>query len=160
MDLTRWLDKVPVLLHTWYPGQEGGTSVAQILFGEHDPEAELRDGSAANLIRMGRMSQDDRFKNIAAARMQRMRNLTLAADFGSDDNPAVGLGEREIAFALEGLGHKVIRQRMVEGYQLDLSIGHVAIEVKFNARGCFTFGKRERREKLFECGFSHSYLHQ
>ena len=28
MDTRRWLDKVPALLHTWYPGQEGGTAVA------------------------------------------------------------------------------------------------------------------------------------
>jgi len=41
MDTSRWLDKVPVLLHTWYPGQEGGTAVAQILFGQHDPEGRL-----------------------------------------------------------------------------------------------------------------------
>jgi hypothetical protein len=41
VDTSRWLDKVPVLLHTWYPGQEGGTAVAQILFGQHDPEAKL-----------------------------------------------------------------------------------------------------------------------
>jgi len=41
MDTSRWLDKVPVLLHTWYPGQEGGTAVAQILFGQHDPEGKL-----------------------------------------------------------------------------------------------------------------------
>ena len=41
MDTSRWLDKVPVLLHTWYPGQEGGTAVAQILFGQHNPEGKL-----------------------------------------------------------------------------------------------------------------------
>jgi beta-glucosidase len=41
MDTSRWLDKVAVLLHTWYPGQEGGTAVAQILFGQHDPEGKL-----------------------------------------------------------------------------------------------------------------------
>ncbi|MGO8757103.1 MAG: beta-glucosidase [Terracidiphilus sp.] len=41
MDVTRWLDKVPVLLHTWYPGQEGGTAVAQVLFGKHNPEGKL-----------------------------------------------------------------------------------------------------------------------
>ena len=41
MDTRRWLDKVPVLLHTWYPGQEGGTAVAQILFGQHNPEGKL-----------------------------------------------------------------------------------------------------------------------
>ncbi len=40
-DTTRWLDKVPVFLDTFYPGQEGGTAVAQILFGQHDPEGKL-----------------------------------------------------------------------------------------------------------------------
>ncbi len=41
MDVSRWLDKVPALLHTYYPGQEGGTAVAEILFGRHDPEGKL-----------------------------------------------------------------------------------------------------------------------
>ncbi len=41
MDVERWLDKVAVLLHTWYPGQEGGTALAEILFGKHDPEGKL-----------------------------------------------------------------------------------------------------------------------
>jgi beta-glucosidase len=41
METAPWLDKVPVLLHIWYPGQEGGTAVAEILFGKHDPEGKL-----------------------------------------------------------------------------------------------------------------------
>ncbi len=41
MDTRRWLDKVPALLHTWYPGQEGGTAVAEVLFGKNDPEGRL-----------------------------------------------------------------------------------------------------------------------
>jgi beta-glucosidase len=41
MDLRRWIDKAPALLHTWYPGQEGGTAVAEVLFGKHDPEGKL-----------------------------------------------------------------------------------------------------------------------
>jgi beta-glucosidase len=41
VDTSRWLDKVPVLVHTWYPGQEGGTAVAQVLFGQHNPEGKL-----------------------------------------------------------------------------------------------------------------------
>ena len=41
VDTSRWLAQVPVLLDTWYPGQEGGTAVAQILFGRHDPEGKL-----------------------------------------------------------------------------------------------------------------------
>ncbi|MGD0548369.1 MAG: glycoside hydrolase family 3 C-terminal domain-containing protein [Terracidiphilus sp.] len=41
VDTRRWLDKVPALLHTWYPGQEGGTAVGEILFGRHNPEGKL-----------------------------------------------------------------------------------------------------------------------
>ncbi len=41
MNVERWLDNVPVLLHTWYPGQEGGTALAEVLFGKHDPEGKL-----------------------------------------------------------------------------------------------------------------------
>jgi beta-glucosidase len=40
-DTGRWLDKVPALVHTWYPGQEGGTAIADVLFGRHDPEGKL-----------------------------------------------------------------------------------------------------------------------
>ena len=41
MDVSRWIDKVPALLHLYYPGQEGGRALAQILFGKHDPEGKL-----------------------------------------------------------------------------------------------------------------------
>ena len=41
VDMTRWIDKVPVLLDAWYPGQEGGTALAQILFGEYNPSGKL-----------------------------------------------------------------------------------------------------------------------
>jgi beta-glucosidase len=40
-DTRRWLSKVPALLHTWYPGQEGGTAVAEVIFGKHNPEGKL-----------------------------------------------------------------------------------------------------------------------
>ena len=40
-DTRRWLARVPVLLHTYYPGQEGGTAVAEVLFGKHNPEGKL-----------------------------------------------------------------------------------------------------------------------
>ena len=41
MDTRGWLDKVPALLHLFYPGQEGGTAVGQVLFGLHNPEGKL-----------------------------------------------------------------------------------------------------------------------
>jgi len=41
VDMTKWIDSVPGLLHAWYPGQEGGTALAQILFGEYSPSGKL-----------------------------------------------------------------------------------------------------------------------
>src|SRR6202030_717547 len=41
VDMTHWIDQVPVLLHAWYPGQEGGTALAQILFGDYSPSGKL-----------------------------------------------------------------------------------------------------------------------
>lgn len=41
VDMQQWIDKVPVLIHNWYPGQEGGTALAEILFGAHNPEGKL-----------------------------------------------------------------------------------------------------------------------
>jgi len=41
IDMTRWIDKVPVILDAWYPGQEGGTALAQILFGDYSPSGKL-----------------------------------------------------------------------------------------------------------------------
>jgi len=41
LDTRRWLDKVPALVHLYYPGQEGGTAVAEVLFGKHNPEGKL-----------------------------------------------------------------------------------------------------------------------
>lgn len=41
IDMTGWIDKVPAILHAWYPGQEGGTALAQILFGDYSPSGKL-----------------------------------------------------------------------------------------------------------------------
>jgi beta-glucosidase len=41
VDMTQWIDSVPGLLHAWYPGQEGGIALAQILFGDHSPSGKL-----------------------------------------------------------------------------------------------------------------------
>jgi len=41
VDMTRWIDSVPGLIHAWYPGQEGGIALAQILFGAINPSGKL-----------------------------------------------------------------------------------------------------------------------
>jgi beta-glucosidase len=41
VDMTRWVDKVPTVLEAWYPGQEGGTALAELLFGDVNPSGHL-----------------------------------------------------------------------------------------------------------------------
>lgn len=41
VDMSRWLDQVPALVHAWYAGQEGGTALAEIIFGAADPSGRL-----------------------------------------------------------------------------------------------------------------------
>jgi beta-glucosidase len=41
VDTHRWINKVPVLLHQWYPGQEGANALAEILSGARSPEGKL-----------------------------------------------------------------------------------------------------------------------
>jgi beta-glucosidase len=40
-DTGRWLSQVPALLQIYFPGQEGGTAVAEVLFGKRNPEGKL-----------------------------------------------------------------------------------------------------------------------
>jgi beta-glucosidase len=41
VDMNGWLDRVPALVQAWYPGQEGGTALAEILFGDVNPSGRL-----------------------------------------------------------------------------------------------------------------------
>jgi len=41
VDMMPWLDSVEAVLATWYPGQEGGTALAEILMGQTNPSGRL-----------------------------------------------------------------------------------------------------------------------
>ena len=41
VDMRSWLDRVPAVLQAWYPGQEGGTALAELLLGEVNPSGRL-----------------------------------------------------------------------------------------------------------------------
>ncbi len=41
VDMTKWIDQVPVAMEAWYPGQEGGTAFAQLAFGDYSPSGKL-----------------------------------------------------------------------------------------------------------------------
>jgi len=39
--MTRWIDKVNAVVEAWYPGEEGGNAIADILFGDYNPGGKL-----------------------------------------------------------------------------------------------------------------------
>lgn len=41
VDTNAWLDRVPAFVEAWYPGQEGGTALAEVLFGDVNPSGRL-----------------------------------------------------------------------------------------------------------------------
>lgn len=41
VDMSGWIEQVSGVVEAWYPGQEGGTALAEILFGNVDPEGHL-----------------------------------------------------------------------------------------------------------------------
>lgn len=41
IEMEPWLAKVPAVLQAWYPGMEGGTALASILFGDVNPSGKL-----------------------------------------------------------------------------------------------------------------------
>jgi beta-glucosidase len=41
IDIRNWVDKVDALLEAWYPGEQGGTAIAEVLFGDINPGGHL-----------------------------------------------------------------------------------------------------------------------
>jgi beta-glucosidase len=41
VDMSSWLEGTPALLHAFYPGQEGGVALGEILFGDVNPSGKL-----------------------------------------------------------------------------------------------------------------------
>jgi beta-glucosidase len=40
-DIQSWINQIPGLLHAWYPGENGGQALAEILFGDVNPSGKL-----------------------------------------------------------------------------------------------------------------------
>ena len=41
VDMSSWVDRMPSIIHAWFPGQEGGLALGRILFGDINPSGKL-----------------------------------------------------------------------------------------------------------------------
>lgn len=41
IDMSNWLDEVSAVIEAWYPGEQGGRAIAELLFGEYSPSGKL-----------------------------------------------------------------------------------------------------------------------
>ena len=41
IDITDWVDKAAAVVEAWYPGEQGGTALADVLFGDYNPAGRL-----------------------------------------------------------------------------------------------------------------------
>lgn len=39
--MSNWIDEVPIIIEAWYPGEEGGNAIADVLFGDYNPGGKL-----------------------------------------------------------------------------------------------------------------------
>lgn len=39
--MSKWIDRVPAVVEAWYPGQEGGNAIADVLLGNYNPGGKL-----------------------------------------------------------------------------------------------------------------------
>ena len=61
--LTPWRDKVAGIVEAWYPGQENGTAIASLLFGDSDPSGKLPVTFPASEDQ-GSLTTPDRFPGV------------------------------------------------------------------------------------------------
>lgn len=106
----------------------------------------IRDPSAAMFLRMARTPYDERRALSRAAREAHMKSIADNASHYS-----VGPGEIEIATMLKAFGHDVKRQTPLGERNIDITIGNVAIEIKFNGES-FDFST-DRVKYLVEAGY-------
>lgn len=100
--------------------------------------ANIRNGSEASFVRMGRLTVDERKQLAKAANdavrgmpepKSRKRKRAVNTELGLAKY-VVGYGEEEFSQRLHELGIQHIRQKAVDVYSLDFAINGVAVELK------------------------------
>lgn len=100
--------------------------------------ADIRNGSQANLIRMARLTVDERKQLTKSANnairgvpepKSRKRKRAINTELGIAQY-VIGHGEEEFSERLNELGIQHVRQKAVDVYSLDFAINGIAVELK------------------------------
>lgn len=121
----------------------------------------LRNRSAANYIRMARLTAEERSK-LAEAAHAAVRGVKHTASFRIQRAIQVeagayitkGPGEQEIFERLVEAGFSPRQQAAIGRYNVDLTFGTVAVEVKYGTTGRFSAVRSAQRNKeIIEAGY-------
>ncbi len=90
-----------MLLHAWYPGQEGGNALAKILFGDVDPSAKLPVTFEANI------SDNPAFESYPSDESsEQAKTSIMTKEYSSDTEATNGLGSS--LCSLSALGSRTL----------------------------------------------------
>jgi len=81
--MTSWVDGIRAIVQAFYPGQEGGTALAQLLFGDFSPSGKLprpSSGSSRTVPRFAVMPASRQEDPVPRGRLSRLPPLRPAQD--------------------------------------------------------------------------------
>jgi len=113
----------------------------------------IRSRFEANQLIAAFKTPEQHIAGITAARTVRHNNMVRASHDATLPNPAIGVGERELAATLKASGLPVRQQVLVDGYLIDIVVEDIAVEVTANVTHAAPSRNPSRFKKLIERDF-------
>jgi beta-glucosidase len=157
-----WLERVPVVLDVWYPGEEGGAAVAEVLFGDTDPGGRLpisfprEEGQLPLVYNHKPTGRGDDYVDLTGKPLFAFGHGLSYASFAYDgltfDPPSIAAGEKTtVRFRIRNSGLRA-GDEVVQLYIRDVlaSVARPVLELKAFRR--VALGAGETKEIEFAVG--------
>lgn len=157
-----WLERVPAVLDVWYPGEEGGAAVADVLFGDADPGGRLpitfprEEGQLPLVYDHKPTGRGDDYADLTGKPLFAFGHGLSYTSFAYDglafDPPSIASGEKSrVRFRIRNTGSRA-GDDVIQLYIRDVlaSVARPILELKAFRR--VTLGAGETREIEFILG--------